>query len=1810
MAALTVTIAPEAGVELPRPVPFIAADLAYTRAQDPEALKRLPDLPPTVAEVQRVSLDSTLHASAQLDNWVAGTPVQLHLLGPSGAIRVAKEAKASPDKPLAFLLTKADVAAATIPDPQPPEAPPALDRRGIFVPIGDQPISFAGCRLLVTPVTVSGSGWQDLTLDKVLHASGPVSTVIPWRDVLPAALSGLPWMECPVAVDGQFGFTVPVGAGDAWLWLLSGSIGALGVMLDDLSKVLVTRVSVALPPIPAVPPASTRTPTPETDAEVASNPDIYTEDPGEFCQPFKNPERVLGERSFFVVLRAEQPLISVEPSIVIDPLPLTTVNTLAPPAEMARAAVAAPPAPGSILADKSAAFFRQALPAGYQDVLRGLPRGRTVLDATHPVQWEGDISRYQATTVARGHILEFRMRWRSNGYSLGTVAKTLTLAPRQTKRIQKIDFRRSELSQRQETTQLADQVADTLTRERDYDDSVQANLSEWERGESSASTSAGAVGAGFAMAGFVIGGGGAASNASSSSSQEGGRRTSAAEEQRLRDSIRRFGDSLRKFDSMVVTEVTQEETVTGTTEIVRNVNYGHSLTVIYYQILRHLKIETEVAGVRECLFVPFAITPFNVARAYRWRDAIRSALRDPAYSGAIAYLKDVLTAFAQSDVPPGRRSDQPVRYLSGSIFLQLAVERPRDKDDGSFDPATWAVMRAYLGLPAVAIYAQLKAIEEAQRDTVFQAQHAPGIAANWVDTLSLYAGGTPIPADFTLATRYRFNTVVRVDFTAAISAGTPITRETLAGINVRATRDLPPGSVANLQNLSFTYDTDQYRRTVIGAAHIDDLVLPETGVHDPSGATVVNVPDAWERQDIRAEMTRAVQNLIEHLNAYVEYYHKLIWWTMDRDRLFMLVDGFFVPGTNQVSIASVIERDPIAIIGNALVFRVSAGSFLGLGEIKTRQELLNYYIGRQPPTEPMLIALPTDGLYAQTVMDECAAVEEHFGNTDWVLNDPDPALGEIAPELLASRRSEPVPATPTPLPQTIINLQNAPDAPAPSGLANALTAVTNANAFRDMAGLAGTQANAAAALQTAAGLASSFGAQAAALKMADIAAKAHATQTADQKLASVQRAADKGLVSPVDAQHHANQVLEELHNPSQPPRPFQDPVLSQAILAASGKPGSTIQSMTPDGQVMVSLASATTAGASGSATAPAAATPPADVANWPLGVDLYSGNTYKGGPITDDGFRNLASHGKVFAILKSSQGTTDDGQFTTYYQRAADAGLLRGSYHFFANPLPSTDPAKPIPNGLFAGSVADQANKVISLVWRLGPGDIAPAIDLEDEPRGAANKFPLDEGLLPNQSGYNYRSVTGRTNAQVTAGRQAVIADVQDFLDRVETALGRTPLIYTSVMWMDSDMMGDPTDLSSYPLWTVNHGRTAHITDISVGGWGKEWDIVQYAANDAAFKFYSEPDINIGGCDYDAYRSTLAGLRGLADLGRPAAAMTATLMYAAHAEADGMLHLRVGPSWTDRNLSAVELFGNLSDPDMLAVGSDAFLYYRRDDHVMEAQSRAGAPWQADAIDDGVAPFHNPRAVADGANRYIVYWGTDDDWHLLAWNGAAWSPTNGVLTAAGIKTAAGGAASGQPVPYVSNGVPHLVGRAGADGHVLDVWQDGGTWHHDDLTNLGRGVTPAIPAATYAPAVAHLNGAALVVFRGVRGELWGISRADNRPTNLTQATNAQIALGHPACFTIGGTEPHIIYRGADNLIHDMWFESGQWHVQQVCSDAAAADPAAASDGTNAIVTIRTIDNELHVARFDGTGWTCTATPPMTGVGNDLPAGTMVA
>ena len=608
----------------------------------------------------------------------------------------------------------------------------------------------------------------------------------------------------------------------------------------------------------------------------------------------------------------------------------------------------------------------------------------------------------------------------------------------------------------------------------------------------------------------------------------------------------------------------------------RNANFAHSLTVIYYQILRHLKLETAFASVRECVFVPFAVKPFTFARAYRWRESIRQGLRDRKYSTALNYFRDVTTGFAGSTVPPGRRADHQIRFIRGSITVSIGVERPATAFEAVFDEPSWSVLRPFLGVPALAIHARLprgrrlapRSDLPAGAGTAHRGQmggHAQTLGVRCVTQRRLHAG-------FALSVQCS----ARVDFTVAVPPGQYVSRQMLSAIRVDATSPLTPGSVANVTSISYTYDTDNFRRSVSVPMGSNDLLTVDTGAVDPNGAQGFQSPDVWEQQDERAEMVKAVQELIGHLNEHVEHYHKVVWWAMDRDRLYMLADGAYIPGTNGVSVASVIERDPIAIIGNSLVFRVAAGAFLGIDGLDTPEKLYGWYADKQGRPEPMHVALPTDGLYAQTIMDECVALEEHYGDLDWVLNDKEPELGELDPSLLMSRRAEPLATTPTAFPQTIISLQNAPEAPAPSGLAGALQAVQNAGAFRDMAGLAGTQANAAAGFQTAANLATSFGQQAAALKLAEMAAKSQATKEANQKLGTIKKAKDEKLVTPEKATEQAGKVIEDLNAPSTMPASggFAS-AITEMLKSASLTPGSEVTAA-PDG-VKVALGVADTA---------------------------------------------------------------------------------------------------------------------------------------------------------------------------------------------------------------------------------------------------------------------------------------------------------------------------------------------------------------------------------------------------------------------------------------------------------------------------------------------------------------------------------------------------------------------------------------------------------------------------------------------------------
>jgi len=260
--------------------------------------------------------------------------------------------------------------------------------------------------------------------------------------------------------------------------------------------------------------------------------------------------------------------------------------------------------------------------------------------------------------------------------------------------------------------------------------------------------------------------------------------------------------------------------------------------------------------------------------------------------------------------------------------------------------------------------------------------------------------------------------------------------------------------------------------------------------------------------------------LIQHLNNHIEFYHKAIWWTMDVDRRFALLDNFIAPNSGGRSVASVVENRLAGIIGNCIVMPVAPGIRLDYFEDNADQRghlpkgdkcdkhnidnetkvatpsttvptagedwLLKFY--KPESASPFRISVPTRGVFAESVMGSCNSCERIDDKRNWRWwEHPLPDDTAIDPNWLTSRK----PTTelqPNPVPAASIINQFAPPpaAPEPSGLAAALAAITNGNAFRDLAGLPGTQQNSRDALSGTFGVTQKFGELAAQIEMKKI----------------------------------------------------------------------------------------------------------------------------------------------------------------------------------------------------------------------------------------------------------------------------------------------------------------------------------------------------------------------------------------------------------------------------------------------------------------------------------------------------------------------------------------------------------------------------------------------------------------------------------------------------------------------------------------------------------------------------------------------------
>jgi lysozyme len=196
-------------------------------------------------------------------------------------------------------------------------------------------------------------------------------------------------------------------------------------------------------------------------------------------------------------------------------------------------------------------------------------------------------------------------------------------------------------------------------------------------------------------------------------------------------------------------------------------------------------------------------------------------------------------------------------------------------------------------------------------------------------------------------------------------------------------------------------------------------------------------------------------------------------------------------------------------------------------------------------------------------------------------------------------------------------------------------------------------------------------------------------------------------------------------------------------------------------------------------------TPPRP-AGYPVdGVDTAKYQHPGGAPID---WKAVRTSGVEFATVKATRGTNvTDEYLATDLEAARTAGLAVAPYHFYT--------------GTVANTGAAQADRFIAAVRSTGytgkrAGDLPPIFDFER----------MDDG-------------SGRCPPYGT------VADAQAWLDKVQSAFGRKPIIYTQKSFLDA-CAGSTTAFASYPMQLADYRQS--ITQPPLPDGSSTWLMWQY----------------------------------------------------------------------------------------------------------------------------------------------------------------------------------------------------------------------------------------------------------------------------------------------------------------------------------------------------------------------------------------------
>ena len=766
------------------------------------------------------------------------------------------------------------------------------------------------------------------------------------------------------------------------------------------------------------------------------------------------------------------------------------------------------------------------------------PAGRQPISTENGVPWDGARKTTQAATIAHGHLLEFRQVWKADGYSLGDLAYSLPLAPGQKRRMVIADFDRQEVGIRQESRTFREDFRADLSRDRDVSEIVNSTVTESIRGGSSTNTwgAGGGIGLGIPIgAGFLgIGVAGGGGGSSSTAWQNSARGLAASAAQNLSDRTQQASSAVRSQRGTVVTSQRQSESVSVTSEIVANYNHCHAITIEYFVVLKHYRVDQALESVDECLFVPLLMTPFDDFKTLRWQDILIDRLRKRQLRSAFAAIHRIQTGYADADVPTGRYADEVVKEVWGELKFELNFARPRlpaeDEPINDYLNSSWNFWDQIFGPTSAEQAYKTNIAGQSLSDKIFATELAPRLARAFCDSLQMSVtlnDGTvkSVPVDVTMVSNYYAGREHLVTFRST-SFPAAIRRSDIRGITISTSLDFAPNSLTILRYANVSYrNVFRSFKMVPARRDADDVRIGD------SAFLSTRTLSRDEEFNPREKDLQLRSDLLKHLNEHIEHYHQLIWWLMDAGRRFMLLDGFVAPNSAGRSVASVTENRIINIIGNSIVLPVAPGYLLDPTVFRTDDAgnelpLLEVY---QPtiPVPPRRITVTTRGVYAEAIMGSCNSCEKTEEDRFWrweeePTGDEPTEIGTTSTE---SRREAPASTTLTDFPAPVVAIQNAPPAPDPTAMSAFTALLGQQSLFKDVSGLAQNQTNALGAFKQAMQTANNFG------KLAAAGAKAiHAQKNSERVMKKVNDARAKKILTDDDAKQVTKKLFGVLNS--------------------------------------------------------------------------------------------------------------------------------------------------------------------------------------------------------------------------------------------------------------------------------------------------------------------------------------------------------------------------------------------------------------------------------------------------------------------------------------------------------------------------------------------------------------------------------------------------------------------------------------------------------------------------------------------------------